>query len=1029
MLNPDFVHLEICSAHSMLRGTASLERLCHKTRSLGMKALALTDINGLYGAVWFWQLAHEYGLIPLLGATVTPYPSSSHLETAQTKKNMTLLVKNTKGYQRLSTLLTARHLDPHFHLAWELAQDREGLLVLSEEAEILNLLCDATGTKDLWVRLSPGLENKEEILRSFAKKKGLGIVVTNHVHFLNQEDYSLHLLLRAISLNQTLHQLPASEICLPKCYLKSPQEMKIAYPHLPKALEATLQIAEECTLSEPPWSKGPFLPEMFNQSKERDFQKLKKLCIKGITHRYGEKPKNLNQIHQRLSYELNLIEKKNFSSYFLVVKEIVRQCPRTCGRGSAAASLVSYLLGITHVDPIRYDLFFERFLNEERKDPPDIDVDFPWDERDQILDFVFKRFGMQHTAMVSNHLGFRAKGAIHEVAKVYGIPEKEIMKVSKRLSYFWKAMDCEDFVLRHPLFQDLQLKSPWPEILKNARLLQDCLRHLSVHCGGVVMVPDNLAKYVPIQRAKKGVQIIQWEKDQTEDGGLVKIDLLGNRSLSVIRDALVSLEKNYGVKIDYEQFNPLEDLRTQELMKTGKTMGVFYIESPAMRQLLQKMKKGNFENLVVASSIIRPAANVYIHEFVRRLHGGKYRSLHPILDHLLKETFGIMVYQEDVSRVVMAIAGFGPGKADELRKIMTKKHKKAKLRDYHTDFLRSGQKKGHRLDVLNQIWDMILSFSGYSFCKAHSASYALVSFKSCYLLAHYPADFMAAVISNGGGFYSSFTYLWQAKRLGIRILFPDVNESEWHYKGINQQIRMGFMQLKGIKKQQINVLLKERKENGPFKNPEDFFNRVKPEPSFGKLLIRSGALDEISQKYSRPEILWRYLEWLRKSQEEKSKEEKNLDLFAKGKSLLPYPKPQEYNKHGLLEREFESLGFLLSRHPLSLFEKELKTFSYVKAIDLKKHIGKHVWTIGWMVTAKVISTKNNDPMEFITFEDTTETYECTFFPEIYRQFCHKLSYTKPYLLYSFVEEDFGAVTLTVKNLRFLQEGQKIIRAA
>jgi len=1017
MSKPDFVHLEVHSAHSMLRGTASLERLCQRARTLGLGALALTDTDSLSGVVWFWQLAKEYGLTPILGAEITQTE----------KKSMVLLAKNAMGYRKLSSLLTSRHLNPNFRLDWQLAQDREGLIVLSEDAETLALLSDATGTKDLWLKLSPSLEQREEVLRSFAKKKGLGIVVTNCVHFLKKEDYSLHVLLRAISLNQSLSRLPANEIVNQSSWLKTPEEMQNAYPHIPEALESTLQIAKECTMSEPPWSQGPFFPH-FSSDNAKDFQELKELCIQGISRRYGKKPKNLEQIQKRISHELNLIEKKGFSSYFLIVREIVSQCPRTCGRGSAAASLVSYLLGITHVDPIRYDLFFERFLNEDRKDPPDIDVDFPWDERDQILDFVFKRFGKKHTAMVSNHLGFRAKSAIHEVAKVYGIPEVEIMRVSKKISYYWKAVDSEEFISHHPIFKDLHLKHPWPEILKNARLLQDCIRHLSVHCGGVVIVPGNLCEHVPIQMAKKGVQIIQWEKDQAEEGGLVKIDLLGNRSLSVIRDVLAALEKNYGVHINYERFNPLEDLRTQEHIKSGKTMGVFYVESPAMRLLLKKMKKGDFENLVIASSIIRPAANVYIREFVRRLHGGKYRPLHSILDHLLKETFGIMVYQEDVSRVVMAMAGFDAGNADTLRKIMAKKHKKARLRDYHERFLQGGKKRGYSLDVLNQIWQMILSFSGYSFCKAHSASYALVSFKACYLLAHYPAEFMAAVISNGGGFYSPFAYLWQAKRLGLTILFPDINESNWRYSGINQQIRLGLMQLKGIKKKFIDHLLEERKENGPFQNLEEFWRRVKPERCQGRLLIRSGTLDGISKNTPRPEIMWRYLEWLRIREEEKEK--KQGDLFERKKEKpTSYPKPLEYNEQALLEHEFASLGFLVSRHPLSLFEKELQNLSYIRAVDLREHIGKHVWTIGWMVTAKIVSTKNNEPMEFITFEDTTATYECTLFSGTYRRFCHKLSRTKPYLLYSLVEEDFGAITLTTKEVRFLEEGQRIFQAA
>ena len=413
------------------------------------------------------------------------------------------------------------------------------------------------------------------------------------------------------------------------------------------------------------------------------FEYLKEECYRGAERRYGELS---DSVRKRLEHELKIIKDKGFATYFLIVRDIVRQSTRTCGRGSAAASLVSYCLGITHVEPITHNLFFERFLNEGRTDPPDIDIDFPWDERDGVFDYVFRKYGAVRAAMISNHVGFRARAAVREVAKVYGLPEQEIKAVTQRMGYYWSIRNLEDSIRHHPIYKDMELKDPWPEIVRLAVKLDGYPRHMSVHCGGIVIVPDRIDRYVPVEPAPKGVPIIQWEKDQAEDAGLIKIDLLGNRSLAVIRDALAAIKENYGTEIDYEQWDPTTDAKTQDLIRRGDTIGVFYVESPSMRQLQQKCQTGDFDHLVIHSSIIRPAANKYIREYVRRLRGGSYQSLHPILDEVLGETYGIMVYQEDVSRIAMAMAGFNASDADLLRKILSKKRAGRKLEDYKEMF-------------------------------------------------------------------------------------------------------------------------------------------------------------------------------------------------------------------------------------------------------------------------------------------------------------------------------------------------------
>src|SRR3989454_3503775 len=570
--------------------------------------------------------------------------------------------------------------------------------------------------------------------------------------------------------------------------------MERAYPHCPEALAATARIAEECVLDDAPWGALVF-PRFADLSIDGapadpggdSFTLLKTRCEEGARGRYGA---ITPAVRARLDHELAIIRDKGFADYFLVVQEIVRQSPRTCGRGSAAASIVSYVLGITHVEPIRHALYFERFLNRGRVDPPDIDVDFCWDERDDLLAWVFKTIGEERTAMIANHVTFRARAAVREVAKVYGLPDAEIARVATGLSRYWGTGTALEATKRSPLFRGQEFdprrggmlaRPPWPEILDAAARLDGFPRHLSVHCGGVVLAPDGVSAQVPVQKAAKGVRVIQWEKEQAEEAGLVKIDLLGNRSLAVIRDALRAVKRNHGVEIRQDSFSPLDDPATLDRMRDGKTMGVFYVESPAMRQLQQKTRRGDFEHLVIHSSMIRPAANEYIREYVRRLRGGAYTSLHPILDEVLTETHGIMCYQEDVAKVAMRMAGFSTVEADGLRKVLARKWPGKRVEDYRRQFFDGARLRGIGEAGAGKGWDMILSFSGYSFCKPHSASYALVSFQSAYLRAHHPAEFVAAVISNGGGYYSAFAYVSEPRRMGLAVLLPDVNESRREY--------------------------------------------------------------------------------------------------------------------------------------------------------------------------------------------------------------------------------------------------------
>ncbi len=993
---PQFVHLHVHSYYSFGRGANSLEELCAAARHQGFRGLALTDTNGVYGLVRFLEVAKDHNLVPLIGA-----------EIRTDSERAVLLCKSQRGYSNLSRLITLRHLDPQFKLAQALPAYAEDLVVLSDQPVLLAKWARDLGTESLYVELHPG-PRRRALLR-FARQHGLRPVATNAVYFAAPSDYRVHRLLRAVALNTTLDRLPVSEVAPPHAYLRSATSMAAAFADAPDAILNTEKIAETCAFE---FDLGGFIFRQFRGPDGQDaYRYLRELCYKGARWRYGE---ITPAVQKRLEHELVIIRDKGYAPYFLVVHDIVQQSPRTCGRGSAAASIVSYCLGITHVDPIRYDLFFERFLNRGRKDPPDIDVDFPWDERDDILAYVFRRYGKHATAMISNHVTFKAKAAVREIAKVYGLPDNEISRISKRIPGYWDADSVSDLVAHHPVFRGVDLQPPWPEILRLADRIHGFPRNLSVHPGGVVIVPGRVDTYVPVEMAPKGVRIIQWEKDQAEDAGLVKIDLLGNRSLAVIRDALDAVEQHHGVRIDYARWDPLEDPVTQDLMARGDTMGVFYVESPAMRLLQKKTRKGDFEHLVIHSSIIRPAANTYIREYIRRLRGGSYKPLHPVLQEVMRETYGIMVYQEDVSRVAIELAGFSAAEADELRKVLSKKHKRKKLEDYRQKFYRGALRRGVPHETIDRIWDMILSFSGYSFCKPHSASYAMVSYKSAWLRAHFPAEFMAAVISNQGGYYSTFAYLSEARRMGLRILLPDINESDIPYTGKGRQLRVGLMQIKGLREESLQAIVEERRRNGPFLSLRDFLHRVRIEPSETRQLIKAGAFDAVEPELTRPQMMW--LVSSRQHQPAHKALVATADLFAELDPDIPVPPLPEYDERTRLRHELQVFGFLISRHPLTLYEERLRKRGVLPAKDLDKHIGERVTVAGWLITQKLAKTKREQLMEFVSFEDTTAIYDTTFFPRAYENFAHLLSTDRPFLLTGKVEEDFGAVTLTVETV-------------
>lgn len=1006
------IPLTLRSHYSLMWGTASVRNLCRHAKKLGYQKLALTDTDNLYGLWPFLSACREFDLTPVIGAEVTDRISPWRA---------ICLVKNLEGYGNLCSLLTRRHRDTTFSLKQDLPQFGKGLIVLTQSPSFLKAWHDHQGM-DLGAALPRSPLSRTHALCRAAEKRNIPLVATPGSFFLNPGDHSTHAMLRAIDKNTCISRLSPGNLAPKKAFLSSPGQYIQQFAALPQAIKNTWKLGEKLHFQGPDF--GIVMPPYKNISHGEANTLLRDKAFQGALGRYGASLPG--KVIQRIDHELTIIAEKNFSSYFLVVEDIVKRASRICGRGSGAASIVAYCLGITNVCPIKFNLYFERFLNPGRLDPPDIDIDFAWDERDRILNQVLDQFS-GHSAMVSSHILFQPRMAVREVAKVFGLPEGEIAKVSARLPWFWNQEGTEtpadllDRIKTKPEFKDMDFPQPWPQIMAYAQAIIGIPRYLSVHPGGIVITPQPIDRYVPVETAPKGIPLIQWEKDSTETAGLVKIDLLGNRSLGVIRDCITSITKTRGQFNDFSHQDPEDDLDTQHQVAQGHTMGCFYIESPAMRLLQKKSQIGDFRHVVIHSSIIRPAANHYIQEYIKRLHTGIWEPIHPLMEDLLDETFGIMVYQEDVSRVAVRLAGFTHAQADGLRKIMSKKDKIQALSAYYHQFSAGASARGITRADIQRIWDMIISFSGYSFCKPHSASYARVSFQAAYLKTHYPAQFMAGVISNQGGFYSTFAYVSEARRMGVKVLGPDIHASQIQWIGKDLSLRVGLMSIKNLSSPTMDRILLERAVV-PFSSAQDFFTRVRPREDEIQALVYSGSLDSLQDKKSRAALLWSFTAW----QRIKPKTEPSLlapSLFdiplSDPGQTTPLPELPPDPPIELLRQEFSALGFLCACHPICLFSREIKGKKTVKANDLYHHVGRQICFAGWLITGKVVRTKHGDPMKFLTFEDETGIVETVFFPKPYAQFCHLLDYGKPYFLTGRVESDWGAVTLTVSTTQLI----------
>jgi error-prone DNA polymerase len=972
-----------------MRGVNGLREILERARKQQCSHLALTEVNGLWGFIHFVQTARDYGIEPICGANLIS-------ENA----DVVLLVESQTGYENLCRLISAQHENKHEPVDLILRYHK-GLFILSHQEYVIQKLYQTVPDSHLFVEMRIGQE--EGKLLSLAEDYRLEPVVTGDVYFLNPEEQRIHKLLRAIDNNTTLSELGAEEYKSERHFFQTEKQLLKYFPNSAEAINNAYYLGARCKTD---WSfVNTIFPGLSLKKNHQAKNRLRRLVYRGAKARYGELTK---VVRERIEYELSIIIPRGFAPYFLVVHDIVKNADSaTIGRGSGAASIISYCLFITQVDPIKYNLVFERFIHPERVDMPDIDIDFPWDERDDVLEYVFAKYGQERSAMVANQVFMKPRSAVRETGKVYGLSNEEIKAITKRLGYRRKAVELLEMIKKDKRFRNVELDETLEEVVRQSEKIVGAFRHPSVHPGGVILVPEEIRKHVPVLTAPKGVQIVEWEKDQVEDSGLLKIDILGNRSLAVVRDTLQQLRKYRNLDLNYHRLNSIDDRKTRSLMEAGQTMGVFYIESPATRQLLAKSGRADFEHVVLYSSIIRPAANKYTNIMLERIHGKPWKLLHPDLEWL-KESYGIMVYEEQVSMTARKIAGFTYSESDYIRKVISRPKLAHLVPAWKKKFIKGTINNGYSRKLATTLWDMIKSFSGYSFCKPHSASFARLSFTCAYLKAHYPAEFLAAVVTNQGGYYSTYAYLSEARRMGIEILLPDINLSNYQYKGRQGKIRMGLMTISNLKLSTVKAIVKARK-NGFFESLEDFFRRMDIDFSDAMALTNAGCFAALEPDMSHKEIAFQVAGYY--LQDKSDEREVNFASKAQNDALSDRER---------MKLEIESFGFPVSQHPLEpyldIFKNKVK-----KARDIEKYGGQTINLLGVFITRKVTSTRNRKRMAFVTFEDETDIYECVMFPEVFEAYGDLLNWESLFVLKGKVEEAWGCYTITIKKLGSLSK--------
>ncbi len=1062
---PEYVHLHCHTQYSLLDGASEVGAMMDKAKADGQKGVALTDHGNMFGAFKFASEAKRRDLKAIIGCEFYMV-KDRHIKTfsraageKDKRFHQLLLAKNAKGYENLCKLCSLGFIEGLYSKFPRIDKElllkhHEGLVATSccigaeipqailhgrlEEAEkLVRWWLDLFG-EDFYIELQRhrGLENidglgvsQEDInqqLLEYARKYEIKVIATNDSHYVEEEDWAPHDILLCVNTNSLLEETNRFKFPSSDFYFKTQQEMNKLFIDVPQAIDTTMEIYDKIDKLE--LARDILLPAFpLPQGFQSQDDYLRHLTYEGAKRRY----KDLTPpIRERLDFELDVIAKSGYPGYFLIVQDFTttaRQMGVSVGpgRGSAAGSAVAYCIGITNVDPIKYDLLFERFLNPERVSMPDIDIDFDDEGRQKVIDYVIDKYGQNQVAQIVTYGTMAAKSSLRDVGRVMNIPLPEVDKVAKTFPAHLKAslknvlapkdidpklkgaLNSEEREKAYQFRALAEGQDSIGQMIRTAMKLEGSIRNTGIHACGVVITPDEITKYVPVKMDKDSNMLVsQFDNSVAEDAGLLKMDFLGLRTLTIIKKAIEMVKENYGVELNVDEVD-LEDEETYKLFQRGETIGIFQYESSGMQKYMKELVPTTFEDLIAMNALYRPGPLEYIPEFIDRKHGRK-----PVIYDLedmkeyLEETQGICVYQEQVMLLSQKLAGFSKGQADMLRKGMGKK-KKDIIDMLYPKFIEGGEERGHPKDKLDKIWKDWEAFASYAFNKSHSTCYAFVAFQTAYLKAHYPAEFMASVLTNNKNDISKITFfLQECKRMGLDVLGPDVNESVSDFSVNKQgQVRFGLSALKGVGEGPVEAILEERDKNGPFHSVFDMMRRLSLRAVNKKVLeslALGGAFDcfedihraqyfMASDKYD--SLIEHALRYGNAYQSQKAQAVNSL-FGASDEVLIPEPKVPECPPWPLVEklnREKEVTGIFISGHPLDDYRLEVENFVSCPLDQVNNNQHRPSINIAGMVTlARHMISKNGNGWGIFELSDYQGSLEFRLFGEDYQKFKHLL---------------------------------------
>ena len=1070
MTNPafDFIHLHVHTQYSLLDGAIRIDALLKRASDFGMDSVAITDHGTMFGTIEFYEKAVKAGIKPIIGCECYVAPQTINDKTPFDHKGLShlvILAKNVEGYRNLCKLATIAQLKGFYHKPRidkdVLRKYSKGLIGLSAcmHGEIPRLIIERAidkadeaartyleifGEGSFFLEVqSNGIAIQEKVnqaLFDMSKRLSIPLVATNDCHYLNKEDARAHEVLLCIQTGKTIHDPDRFRFATDQLYFKSKEEMHSSFSLYPDALNNSVDIAKRCNVEFPFLSKSSstyhfpkFDPTSDSSSGQTADEIFEQKVRKGYAHilqRIKTKHPDIDEkiYNDRLNYEISIIKDMEFSSYFLIVADFIHYAkenniPVGPGRGSAAGSLVAYSLGITELDPIEHGLIFERFLNPARKSMPDIDVDFCINGREEIFKYIVDKYGGgDYVAQIITFGKLKTRAVIRDVGRGLDIPLREVDSIAKMVPDVLN-ISLDEALTQEPKLKQIAKKNPEIEdLIKICRVLEGLPRHASTHAAGVVIADKPLVEYLPLYRGKKGEVVTQFDMKCVEKIGLVKFDLLGLRNLTVIANTLSLIAERGSAPPDLANLD-FKDPDTYRVLASGDTTGVFQLESSGMRDLLVRLQPECFDDIIALVALYRPGPldSGMVDDFVERKHGRKsVKYTIPELEPILQETYGVIVYQEQVMKIAAVLANYSMAEADDLRKAMGKKIP-AIMAKHTLRFVQGAKENNIASDKAKKIFELIEKFGGYGFNKSHSAAYALIAYRTAFLKAHFPVEFMASLLTSEiHSIDGVVKYIAECRSHAIDVLPPDINESGKEFTAVGSKIRFGLVAVKNVGEGAIESIIDVRKK-GRFSSLYDFCERValqKVNKRVVESLIKCGAFDSTGANRSQMmESLEDALDYGQRVQKERSDPQVGLFDVSVSKLHPPMPAIDEWDEKQLLAFEKESLGFYITGHPLTRYEALLDKFTNITSISTKeKNDGETVRIGGIIRNTKTIKTKKGDLMAFVTIEDMLGSIEVTVFSSVYKKIHDFLIDDNPIVLQGQVQKDENSVKILVDSL-------------